>query len=237
MRLDFYLHLMQKIISHLLSLWFLVVLMGNPPQGGDQQLKTYLALGDSYTIGESVEEEMRWPNQLARILNQSGLSIENPHIIAQTGWTTDELLVAVDSAELKNHYDYVSLLIGVNNQYRGRSVDSFVPEFTTLLERAIAISKNKTKGVFVLSIPDWGVMPFAQGRDRTKIAAEIAAYNAAIKAICERYEVAFFDITPISREALSNATYVANDQLHPSAAMYSAWVDKVIPFFNTAQND
>ena len=112
-----------------------------------------------------------------------------------------------------------------------------MPEFTTLLERAIAISKNKTKGVFVLSIPDWGVMPFAQGRDRTKIATEIEAYNATIKAICERYEVAFFDITPISREALSNATYVANDQLHPSAAMYGAWVDKVIPFFNTAQND
>lgn len=228
---------MQKIIPHLLSLWFLVVLIGNAPQGGDQQLKTYLALGDSYTIGESVAEEMRWPNQLAQILNHSGLPLENPQIVAQTGWTTDELLVAIDRADLKNHYDYVSLLIGVNNQYRGRSVDSFVPEFTSLLERAIAISKNKTKGVFVLSIPDWGVMPFAQGHDRTKIATEIAAYNAAIKVICERYEVAFFDITPISQEALSNAAYVASDQLHPSEAMYRAWVDKVLPFFKTAEND
>ncbi|MDA0379982.1 MAG: SGNH/GDSL hydrolase family protein [Bacteroidetes bacterium] len=228
---------MQKIIPYLLSLWFLVMLMGNLPQGGEQQLKTYLALGDSYTIGESVAEEMRWPNQLARILNQSGLPLEYPHIVAQTGWTTDELLVAIESAGIKKHYDYVSLLIGVNNQYRARSVDSFVPEFTTLLERAIAISKNKPEGVFVLSIPDWGVMPFAQGRDSTKIATEIAAYNAAIKAICKRYEVAFFDITPISREALDNATYVASDQLHPSAAMYGAWVDKVLPFFKTAQND
>jgi lysophospholipase L1-like esterase len=228
---------MQKIIPYLLSLWFLVMLMGNLPQGGDQQLKTYLALGDSYTIGESVAEEMRWPNQLAQILRQSGLPLENPHIIAQTGWTTDELLIAIESAGIKNHYDYVSLLIGVNNQYRGRSVDSFVPEFTTLLERAIAISKNKPEGVFVLSIPDWGVMPFAEGRDRTKIATEIAAYNAAIKALCERYEVAFFDITPISQEALDNATYVANDQLHPSAAMYGAWVDKVLPFFKTAHDD
>lgn len=228
---------MQKIIPYLLSLWFLIMLMGNLPQGGDQQLKTYLALGDSYTIGESVAEEMRWPNQLAQILRQSGMPFENPHIIAQTGWTTDELLVAIESTGIKNHYDYVSLLIGVNNQYRARSVDSFVPEFTSLLERAIAISKNKSEGVFVLSIPDWGVMPFAQGRDRTKIATEIAVYNAAVKALCERYEVAFFDITPISREALDNATYVANDQLHPSAAMYSAWVNKVLPFFNTAQND
>ena len=109
---------MQKMIPDLLSLWFLVMLMGNPPQGDNQKLNTYLALGDSYTIGESVEEEMRWPNQLTRILNQSGMPFEIPHIIAQTGWTTDELLLAINSAPLEENYDYVSLLIGVNNQYR-----------------------------------------------------------------------------------------------------------------------
>lgn len=222
---------MQKTILYLLSLSFLVMLMGNPPQGGERQLKTYLALGDSYTIGESVAKEMRWPNQLARTLRQSGMPLENPHIIAQTGWTTDELLTALESAAMNKSYDYVSLLIGVNNQYRGRSVDSFVPEFTSLLERAIAVSKNKSEGVFVLSIPDWGVMPFAEGRDRTKIASEIDAYNSSIEQICRAFGVRYFNITEISREAKENPNLVAIDKLHPSETMYAAWVKTILPFF------
>lgn len=228
---------MQKMIPYLLSLWFLVMLMGNPPQGDNQKLNTYLALGDSYTIGESVEEEMRWPNQLTRILNQSGMPFENPHIIAQTGWTTDELLSAINSAPLEENFDYVSLLIGVNNQYRERRVDSFEPEFETLLKKSISLAKGNYRRVFVLSIPDWGAMPFAQDRDRDKIASEIAVYNDSIKAICAPYKVAFFDITPISQEALTNAAYVASDQLHPSAAMYSAWVNEALPFFILADHE
>jgi lysophospholipase L1-like esterase len=228
---------MLKWITCLLSLLVLVLSLVNQPLSDNQKINTFLALGDSYTIGESIDEEMRWPNQLTRILNQSGAPFENPHIIAKTGWTTDELLSAINSALLADNYDYVSLLIGVNNQYRGRSVDSFEHEFETLLKKSISLAKGNYRNVFVLSIPDWGAMPFAQDRDRDIIASEIAVYNDSIKVICALYQVAFFDITPISKEALTNAAYVANDQLHPSGAMYSAWVNKVLPFFSLVEHE
>jgi len=196
---------------------------------------SFLALGDSYTIGESVDAAMRWPNQLVAALNRSGLEFDQPEIVAKTGWTTDELLAALDQASLKESYDYVSLLIGVNNQYRGRSVTSFEPEFTALLERAISYSNRKANGVFVVSIPDWGVMPFAEGRDTRKIALEIDAYNKSIERICKIYGVHFFDITEISRKASENPSYVASDGLHPSGEMYAAWVNEVRSFFKSAQ--
>jgi lysophospholipase L1-like esterase len=196
---------------------------------------SFLALGDSYTIGESVDAAMRWPNQLVAALNRSGLEFEQPEIIAKTGWTTDELLAALDQASLAASYDYVSLLIGVNNQYRGRSVASFEPEFTALLERAISYSNRKANGVFVVSIPDWGVMPFAEGRDARKIALEIDTYNKSIERICKIYGVRFFDITEISRKASETPSFVASDGLHPSGEMYAAWVNEVRSFFKSAQ--
>ena len=196
---------------------------------------SFLALGDSYTIGESVDAAMRWPNQLVTALNRSGLEFEQPEIVAKTGWTTDELLAALDQASLEESFDYVSLLIGVNNQYRGRSVASFEPEFTVLLERAISYSNRKANGVFVVSIPDWGVMPFAEGRDARKIALEIDTYNKSIERICKIYGVRFFDITEISRKASENPSYVASDGLHPSGEMYAAWVNEVRSFFKSAQ--
>lgn len=196
---------------------------------------SFLALGDSYTIGESVEVAMRWPNQLVAALNRSGLEFEQPQIVAKTGWTTDELLAALDQASLKESYDYVSLLIGVNNQYRGRSVTSFEPEFTVLLERAISYSNRKANGVFVVSIPDWGVMPFAEGRDARKIALEIDTFNKSIERICKIYGVRFFDITEISRKASETPSFVASDGLHPSGEMYAAWVNEVRSFFKSAQ--
>lgn len=196
---------------------------------------SFLALGDSYTIGESVDAAMRWPNQLVAALNRSGLKFEQPQIVAKTGWTTDELLAALDQASLKESYDYVSLLIGVNNQYRGRSVTSFEPEFTVLLERAISYSNLKANGVFVVSIPDWGVMPFAEGRDARKIALEIDTYNKSIERICKIYGVRFFDITEISRKASETPSFVASDGLHPSGEMYAAWVNEVRSFFKSAQ--
>lgn len=196
---------------------------------------SFLALGDSYTIGESVDAAMRWPNQLVAALNRSGLEFEQPQIVAKTGWTTDELLAALDQASLKESYDYVSLLIGVNNQYRGRSVTSFEPEFTVLLERAISYSNRKANGVFVVSIPDWGVMPFAEGRDARKIALEIDTYNKSIERICKIYGVRFFDITEISRKASETPSFVASDGLHPSGEMYAAWVNEVRSFFKSAQ--
>lgn len=195
-------------------------------------IKTYLALGDSYTIGQSVADSLRWPNQLVKTLNKEEIKFEAPKIIAQTGWTTDELLTAINAANIKAKYDYVSLLIGVNNQYRGRSVENFEPEFIKLLNRAVAFTNNGASRVFVLSIPDWGAMPFAKGQDRSRITAEINAYNNSIKRICEQRNIDFFDITPISREALNNPVYVAVDGLHPSGEMYAEWVKTVIPFFN-----
>ena len=196
---------------------------------------SFLALGDSYTIGESVDAAMRWPNQLVAALNRSGLEFEQPQIVAKTGWTTDELLAALDQASLAASYDYVSLLIGVNNQYRGRSVTSFEPEFTALLERAISYSNRKANGVFVVSIPDWGVMPFAEGRDARKIALEIDTYNKSIERICKIYGVRFFDITEISRKASETPSFVASDGLHPSGEMYAAWVNEIRSFFKSAQ--
>ena len=169
--------------------------------------------------------------QLSQALKAQKSTLK-PTLIAKTGWTTDELLEGINQAALDDSYDYVSLLIGVNNQYRGRSVASFEPEFTTLLKRAIALSKNKTDGVFVLSIPDWGVMPFAEGRDRKQIAHEIDAYNARIERICKAYGVRYFNITEISRQASENADLIAIDGLHPSGDMYAAWVQAILPFFN-----
>ncbi len=195
-------------------------------------LKTYLALGDSYTIGQSVADSLRWPNQLVKTLNREEITFEPAEIIARTGWTADELLTAINAANITVKYDYVSLLIGVNNQYRGRSVESFEPDFIKLLNHAVAFSNLGASRVFVLSIPDWGAMPFAKDQDRDRIAAEINSYNSSIKRICANRNIAFFDITSISREALTNPAYVAVDDLHPSGEMYAEWVKMVIPFFN-----
>ena len=221
-----------KTLSLVLIIFTSVSLVKAANTHPPSQPKTFLALGDSYTIGEGVNENSRWPNQLIAELNKDKQQFEKPTILAKTGWTTDELLHALDMATLESNYDYVSLLIGVNNQYRKRTVTSFEPEFTALLSRAIAFANNNTKKVFVLSIPDWGVTPFAKDRDSEKIAEEIAAYNTAIEHICDEKGVTFFDITPISKRALNNPDYLAEDQLHPSAQMYAEWVTEIRSFFN-----
>ncbi len=184
---------------------------------------SYLALGDSYTIGESVEPAGRWPIQLAAALRAEGIVIDDPRIIATTGWTTDELSGAMDAAEPLGEWDFVSLLIGVNNQYRGRSVTDFEGEFSRLLDRAIRLAGDRTGGVIVLAIPDWGVTPFAEGRDRALIAAELDAYNAAQRAICARCGVAFVDIAPISRRLGADPSQLASDGLHPGASIHAQW--------------
>lgn len=198
---------------------------------------TYLALGDSYTVGESVTDSLRWPNQLVAVLNQNGRKFDPATIIAKTGWTTDELSVAMDTVALATSYDYVSLLIGVNNQYRGRNIKNFETEFIQLLDRSVALGNQKGANVLVLSIPDWGVMPFAEGRDREQIAQEIDQFNTVIQTVCRDRNIAFFDITAISREATTNSMMVAQDGLHPSETMYARWVDTVLPFFNTSGNE
>ena len=192
---------------------------------------SYLALGDSYTIGEGVDEAVRWPMQLAQGLRDAGVAITDPRIIATTGWTTDELSAAMDAAEPLGEWDFVSLLIGVNNQYRGRDVDDYVGEFARLLQRAAALAGGRANRVLVLSIPDWGVTPFAfaSGRDRHAIADDLDAYNAAAGELCEAHGVAFVDITGISRDGGGEPAMLADDGLHPSEAQYARWAEAALP--------
>lgn len=191
----------------------------------------YLALGDSYTIGESVAESGRWPVQLVALLRERGVAIQDPRIIARTGWTTDELSAAMDEQEPLGEWDFVSLLIGVNNQYRGRTVEDYRPEFERLLQRAIALAGGRSDRVIVLAIPDWGVTPFGakSGRDLAAVAAQLDAYNAAKRAIAQSHGVAFVDIAPVSRTRGGDSAMVAEDGLHPSAALYAEWARLALP--------
>lgn len=189
----------------------------------------FLTLGDSYTIGESVAESERWPVQLAAALRKQNISIADPLIIAHTGWTTDELNAAIDKSNPEGTFDLVTLLIGVNNQYRGRSVEEYRGEFSALLQRAIGFADSKPSRVIVVSIPDWGVMPFAKDRDRKKIANEIDAFNSINWEESVRAGAAYADITPISREVDRHPELIASDGLHPSGAQYTYWVEIIKP--------
>ncbi|HKR75222.1 MAG TPA: SGNH/GDSL hydrolase family protein [Rhodanobacter sp.] len=188
---------------------------------------SYLALGDSYTIGESVPAAGRWPVQLATTLRGEGVPLGEPTILATTGWTTDELSAAMDEARFAPPWDLVSLLIGVNNQYRGRSVEEYRGEFRRLLQRAIALAGARAGRVLVLSIPDWGVTPFAHdsGRDVARIASELDAYNATAREETLGLGACWVDITPISR---SHPALLADDGLHPSAAQYTLWAEATL---------
>lgn len=192
---------------------------------------TYLALGDSYTVGEGVEARGRWPLQLARALREEGIALADPRIIATTGWTTDELSAAMDAAEPLGRYDFVSLLVGVNNQYRGRELDEYRVQFATLLWRALGLNGNRPERLLVLSFPDWGVTPFAaqSGRDLAQVARETDAFNAAAREACAARGVRFIDITGISRERGAEPAMLAADGLHPSATMYAEWVRLALP--------
>lgn len=187
----------------------------------------YLALGDSYTIGEAVPEKDRWPVQLVERLRKEGIEINDPTIIATTGWTTDELQSALARVRLAGNYELVSLLIGVNNQYRGYPVDQYKKEFAELLDQAIALAGGDPDDVFVLSIPDYGVTPFSKekGLNPAKIARELNQYNAIAKEIAVSQEVDFFEITEWSRRAKNDPSLIASDGLHPSGKMYKNWVD------------
>jgi lysophospholipase L1-like esterase len=190
----------------------------------------YLALGDSYTIGESVAVNQRWPVQLASMLRARGLRLDDPQIIAVTGWTTDELETGMQQAGLERCYGLVSLSIGVNNQYRHRSLRNFRQEYDRLLQRAIDLAGGNKQRVFVLSIPDWSVTPFAKSTDRDlgQEAAALAAYNQAKREITEASAVAYFDITPSTQLAAKDTTLLAADGLHPSGKLYALWVEQII---------
>ena len=189
----------------------------------------YLALGDSYTIGESVETTLRYPVQIADSLKKRGYLVEPPEIIAVTGWTTSDLKAGIKAADPKGPYDLVSLLIGVNNQYRGMDINIYRTEFGELLDQSIHFAGNDTGRVIVLSIPDWGVTRFASGRDREKIAREIDQYNAINKEITLSRGIVWLDVTAISRLAEQDETLIAGDGLHPSGRMYTEWVRVAVP--------
>ncbi len=202
-----------------------------PPLISDT-IKTYLALGDSYTIGQSVSEAERFPNQIVQLLNNDTIKISDPKIVAVTGWTTANLINALNSSPPQINYSLISLLIGVNNQYQGRSVEDYKIEFTLLLNNAIKYAGFKPNHVFVLSIPDYSVTPFAQNSDDKKIASEIDSFNLANKSISMQLGVHYLDITPISREAKNDLSLIADDGLHPSGLQYKRWADLLAPMMN-----
>jgi lysophospholipase L1-like esterase len=188
-----------------------------------------LCLGDSYTIGESVPETERFPNQAIALLNDKGLHIAPPRIIAKTGWTTDELMEAIHQADIDIHYDYVTLLIGVNNQYRQYDIDRYRAEFIALLNLGIDYAGGDSTKVYVLSIPDWGVTPFvandAHKRSSEQIGHEIDTYNKVNREITEGKKITYIDITSISRRAETDSSLIATDGLHPSGRMYARWAE------------
>jgi lysophospholipase L1-like esterase len=187
----------------------------------------FLALGDSYTIGESVKEEERWPDLLATALRAKGDSVEKPKIIATTGWRTDQLKKAIEDSSLKPEYNLVSLLIGVNNQYQGKTAESYAPEFEELLNIAIKLAGGKKENVFVVSIPDYGFTPFGQPKQQ-QISKALDEFNAANKKITEAAGIQYFNITDISRKGFELPDLVAEDKLHPSGKQYTLWVESIM---------
>lgn len=191
----------------------------------------YLALGDSYTIGEAVTEIERFPEQLVARLTQEGFTIQSLDIIARTGWTTANLYREIIRANLPDTvYNLVSLLIGVNDQFRGRSLDNYRREFTNVLHQALRLAGDRAERVIVLSIPDYGVTPYVSSDTQAKkIAREIDDFNDAAANICLAYDVRFLNITAVSREAANDSSLIASDGLHPSGKMYKKWVDLLLP--------
>lgn len=197
---------------------------------------SYLALGDSYTIGESVPAEARWPAQLVQRLRRRGVPIEEPRIVAVTGWTTDELSAGMDRAKLAPAYALATLLIGVNDEYRGRPAGGYRRAFRGLLQRAVALTGHRPQRVVVVSIPDWSTTPFARddARGSRRIADELDVYNAIACDETSRAGARWVNITTLSR---SHAELVADDGLHPSAAQYTLWVDAIAPVAAQALRD
>jgi len=210
------------------SILFTIILLTNAmcAQTAKEPL-TYLALGDSYTIGESVAESDRWPVQLAKALTEKGTIVSKPKIIAVTGWRTDNLKNGIEIAQLKDTYDMVSLLIGVNNQYQGKSIEEYAVEYEELLNMAIGFAGDNKDKVFVVSIPDYGYTPFGEPK-KDSITIEIDAFNKVNREITESYGVAYYNITNISREGLNDSALVAGDGLHPSGKQYTLWVNRIM---------
>ncbi|HET9423761.1 MAG TPA: SGNH/GDSL hydrolase family protein [Gemmatimonadaceae bacterium] len=189
---------------------------------------SFLALGDSYTIGEGVDEQDRWPVQLARALRDAGRDIEDPRIIARTGWTTDELMEAIDASGVTGDWDLVTLLAGVNDQYRGYEPDRYQESFSAMVGCALGFAKLPER-LLVLSIPDWGITPFAEGRDRQAIGKQIDIFNSIAADLAFGVGSQFVNITPLTRLSATQPGLLVSDGLHPSGEAYRMWVGKVLP--------
>lgn len=188
----------------------------------------YLALGDSYTIGESVNAEQNFPAQLQQKLSKEFGDV-NLRIIAKTGWTTRDLIENIEKENPENKYDLLTLLIGVNNQYQGKDTAEYKTELKFLIEKATALAQGKKENVLLISIPDYGVTPFAKSKKPAKISQEIARFNQIKKTQAEKAGINWIEITEISKLAKTDLTLLADDQLHPSAKMYKMWVEKIAP--------
>lgn len=223
---------MSSVYSFSLALFLFIAMTFSTPNQAQTTSLSYLALGDSYTIGEGVGLEDRYPMQLVREWNKSAkIPFSVPLIIAKTGWTVDELEAGIQATPTAAEgYDLVTLLIGVNNQYRGRSVESFAVDFEKMLQRAIAFAKGNKSRVIVISIPDWGVTPFAvqKGVEPDQVAKAIDAYNRTKKEICEKQGIKFIDITDDYRMDGGLSEGVVEDQLHPSKLIYGQWTSKLL---------
>jgi lysophospholipase L1-like esterase len=193
-------------------------------EGEPTQTYSYLALGDSYTIGESVARDSTYPALLAATFADDSIEVDEK-IIATTGWTTDELNAGIEKENPSSDYDMVSLLIGVNNQFRGRDIEVYEQEFEGLLKRAVGFAQGDAANVFVVSIPDYAFTPYGQLNNATSITNGIDQFNAVNKRIAAAYNVSYFDITPISRRGVDEPNLVASDGLHPSGEQYALWVD------------
>lgn len=198
-----------------------------------EKLYTYLALGDSYTVGEALPLQKSFPYQTVDLLRKEKVHMAAPEIIAKTGWTTDELSQAIAEHRFLGHYDFVTLLIGVNNQYRGRRIEEYNLELESLIKQALQFANEKPERVILLSIPDYGVTPFAKKLDATKIASEIDQYNVVKRALATQYKLAFIDNIESSRVAYTDNSLLASDGLHPSEKEYKGWAVKVAEMMKT----
>jgi len=187
---------------------------------------SFLALGDSYTIGESVSQDQRWPNQMIDLALNKDVLFNQPNIIAKTGWRTEQLIDTLNKINFIKKFDYVSLMIGVNNQYSLKPIDTFRLDLIKLLDMSIGYS-IKRDNVVLISIPDWGVTPFGEEYDRNRIKEEIDEFNSVIKDIANTNNILYVDVTEISRRALIEKDLIANDSLHPSGKMYKEWAEKI----------
>lgn len=216
------------MIRHIAGQYILVFLLFFSVDTFPQQDSlSFLALGDSYTVGTSELPINSWPLQFAQLMDKKGVPLKPPTILAGAGWTTNDLLSEINTSNLETEYDLVSLLIGVNNQYRGLDINQFKDQFKELLDKSVKLAGNNTSRVFVLSIPDWGVTPFARFKDKDKIRRELTTYNAIIEVETEKRGILFIEITKSSQQALWNKSLIASDSLHPSAKMYKDWAKKI----------